>query len=314
MTQPIIPPVEKGLLLEELSRAREIKDAAHGSIKVYCIDSSFPSLLREMGRLREIAFRVGGAGTGKDVDIDDFDTDPSLGFRQLFAWDTEEEAIVGGYRFVYGYNIRFGDDGQPIIPSAHMYRFSDRFIREELPHTMELSRSFIVERYQRNSGEARKSIFILDCLFKAICAEARDGKMTDIFGKVTFYPNYPAEAFALVTAAMEKHCYGGDDITPIKPYVIQPSEEAMQVLIHNDFRSDFRALTATLLKRGQYLPPILKSYLNQTTTLKYYGTAVFEEFGHVVEIALKLHLPDLDRARWSVYFNNMDELQEMNQK
>lgn len=302
MKLPIIPPVEKGLLLEELRRAREITEASHGSIKVYCIDSAFPSLLREIGRLREIAFRAGGGGTGKDVDLDSFDTEPYLGFKQLFAWDSEEEAIVGGYRFVYGYDIRYGENGQPIIPAAHIFRFSDRFIREEFPHTMELSRSFIVERHQRNSTEARKSIFILDCLFKAIIAEARDGKMTDIFGKVTFYPSYPGEAFALLTVAMEKHCYGGEDIVPINAYKLPRSEEAMNVLTYNDFRADFRALTAALLKRGQYLPPILKSYLNQTTTLKYYGSAVNDDFGDVVEMAMKLHLPDLDRERWNLYF------------
>ena len=55
--EPIIDPVDIGLLKEEFSRAPELTEASRGDIKVYCIDSSFPNILREVGRLREIAFR-----------------------------------------------------------------------------------------------------------------------------------------------------------------------------------------------------------------------------------------------------------------
>ena len=60
MEKPIIPPVDKALLREEFARATELPEASHGAIKLYCIDVGFPAILREISRLREIAFRSGG--------------------------------------------------------------------------------------------------------------------------------------------------------------------------------------------------------------------------------------------------------------
>ena len=139
--ETIIEPVDKALLKEELLLAQEIAEAAWGDIQVYCIDSSFPHLLREVGRLREIAFR------GRACDLDAFDTDPAFRMKQLVAWDAEDECITGGYRYVNGYDMLMDSSGQPRIPAAHLFRFSERFMKEEMPHTMELSRSFIVELF-----------------------------------------------------------------------------------------------------------------------------------------------------------------------
>ena len=302
--EPIIDPVDIGLLKEEFSRAPELTEASRGDIKVYCIDSSFPNILREVGRLREIAFRKGGAGTGMACDLEPFDTDPSFKVKQLVIWDAEDECIAGGYRFVYGYDMKVDDEGQPMIPAAHMFHFSEKFMKEELPHTMELSRSYIVEDHQRTNS-ARKSIFILDCLFKGICVVARDGKMTDVFGKVTFYQDYPKEAFSLVISFMKKHCCIDNEISPIKPYVAPASRNARKLFSAKEFRANFRALTSFFIKNKLYLPPILKSYMNLTTTMRYYGAAIFEEFGGVREIGIKIHLPDIDKERWSLYFKEV---------
>ena len=105
-----------------------------------------------MGRLREIAFRKGGAGTGLACDLEPFDTDPSFKVKQLVIWDAEDECICGGYRIVYGYDMKVDSEGQPLIPASHLFRFSEKFMKEDMPHTMELSRSYIVEDRQRNSS------------------------------------------------------------------------------------------------------------------------------------------------------------------
>ena len=302
--EPIIEPVDKQLLKEEFSRATELTEASRGDIKVYCIDSSFPNILREVGRLREIAFRAGGAGTGLACDLDKYDTDPSFKVKHLVIWDAEDESIAGGYRILFGRDMKLDDEGQPVIPSAHMFHFTEKFMQEEIPHTMELSRSYISEDHQRNNS-ARKSIFVLDCLFKGICVVARDGKITDVFGKVTFYNDYPKEAFSMVTSFMKKHCYKGDEIVPIKPYTPEPSKNARKVLKFKEFKANFRALTSFFIKNKMYLPPILKSYMNLTTTMRYYGAAIFEEFGGVREIGIKVHLPDIDKERWPLYFKEV---------
>jgi len=299
--ESIIEPVKKDLLLAELTRATELTEASRGDIKVYSIDASFPSLLREIGRLREIAFRSGGGGTGKECDVDRFDLDPNLGFKQLVVWDDALQCIVGGYRIIFGKDVRLNGKGQPDIPASHIFKFSKKFIHEDLPHTMELSRSFIAEQYQRTNA-ARKSIFILDCLFKAICVVCRDSGITDIFGKVTFYQDYSPRAFALITAFMKKHCKADRSIVPTPAYRVKLPKEAGGILAGDSLKANLRALIANLAQHGEYLPPILKSYLNLTSTIKYYGSAVNDSFGNVVEMGMKLHVPDLDSERWALYF------------
>lgn len=300
--EAIIAPIDKALLKEELRGATELVEASRGELKVYCLDASFPSVLREIGRLREIAFRKGGGGTGTSCDLDRFDTDPSFKFKQLVVWDTQEECIAGGYRFVYGCDIKVDADGQPMIPSAHIFRFSEAFMQEEMHHTMELSRSFVSELHQR-TNEVRRSIFVLDCLFKGICVVARDGNMTDVFGKVTFYPDYPQEAFSLLTAFMKKHCYFSDEIAPITPFQAVPAPNAGLILHANTFLANFQALKTVFLRRKLYLPPILKSYMSLTSTMRYYGAAVNDDFGNVVEMGIKIYMPDLDKKRWALYFS-----------
>lgn len=302
LMEDIIAPVDTALLKQELSQAEELGEASHEDIKVYCLDASFPHILREIGRLREIAFRKGGGGSGKECDLDQWDTDPSFRYRQLVVWDTRNECIAGGYRFVYGFDVKTDPTGQPVIPSAHIFHFSDNFMKRQMPHTMELSRSFIAGGHQRTNS-ARKSIFVLDCLFKGISVIAREGGMTDAFGKVTFYPDYPQEAFSLLTSFMKKHCCDGKkEIEPFSQYPVQSAGDAESILKSDDYRTDFRALHSTLLQRKQYLPPILKTYMNLTTTLRYYGSAVNDAFGNVVEMGLKVHIPDIDKERWGIYF------------
>ena len=151
--EPIIDPVPKEALMAELTPQKLLKDTNKAGNKIYLVDyQDSPNVLREVGRLREIAFRDGGGGTGKSLDLDRFDTDASLGYKQLVLWDPDAEAIIGGYRFVLGTDVVPDWMGQPMMPSAHLFRFSRYFIRRFLPYTIELSRSFVSpEKYQVSS-------------------------------------------------------------------------------------------------------------------------------------------------------------------
>ena len=93
--QNVIDPVPVELLEMELTPDRLLRDTNKGGNKIYIIDAfSAPNVMREVGRLREIAFRAAGGGTGKDCDIDEFDTmEPPC--RQLVVWDPEAREIIG---------------------------------------------------------------------------------------------------------------------------------------------------------------------------------------------------------------------------
>lgn len=124
MTNEIIPPVPLELIKAELTPDRLLRVSNRAEREIYVVDGhSAPNIMREIGRLREIAFRDGGGGTGKECDIDEFDLmDPPC--RQLIVWDPETEQILGGYRYIIGSDIRFRSDGNPRIATSHMFRFS----------------------------------------------------------------------------------------------------------------------------------------------------------------------------------------------
>ena len=96
---PLIEPVSRKLLREELTTDRLVRPTRIGSNEVYIFTAlKAPNLMQEVGRLRELTFRVAGAGFGTAVDIDHFDTDV-YPCKQLIVWDPLAEEIIGGYRF-----------------------------------------------------------------------------------------------------------------------------------------------------------------------------------------------------------------------
>ena len=167
--EPIIAPVDKELIKAELTRDRFMRDTRKGGNKIYIIDcNNAPNVMREIGRLREIAFRYPGGGTGLPLDIDEFDTmDPPC--QQLIVWNPDAEEIIGGYRFIVGENIRNDEMGRPRIATSHLFEFSQKFLQDYLPHTIELGRSFVTLEYQSSRAGA-KGLFALDNLWDGLGA------------------------------------------------------------------------------------------------------------------------------------------------
>ena len=109
MEEEIIQPVSKALLKSELTPERELRTTNRSHNDIYVVTANeCPNTMREIGRLREIAFRTAGGGTGKSVDIDEFDTMEN-GCRQLIVWNPEDEEIIGGYRYLYGGDWKLDD-------------------------------------------------------------------------------------------------------------------------------------------------------------------------------------------------------------
>ena len=190
MEQEIIRPIAKQLLKEELTAERQLRMTNKSNNEIYVITAQdSPNVMKEIGRLREVAFREAGGGTGKSMDIDEFDTMDN-GYKQLIVWNPEAEEIIGGYRYLLGTDVKLDDKGQPILATSHMFHFSDKFINDYLPQTIELGRSFVSLEYQ-SSKMGAKSLFALDNLWDGL------GALTVImpnvkyfFGKMTMYPSY----------------------------------------------------------------------------------------------------------------------------
>lgn len=292
--QPIIAPIDRELIKQELTPEKLLRKANKGDNEVYVVDAfNAPNTMKEIGRLREIAFRDSGGGTGKDCDIDEFDT-MEVPCRQLIVWDSADQEIVGGYRFILGEDIKLKDN-IPNIATSHMFGFSPRFIEQYLPNTLELGRSFVAVNYQSTRSNT-KAIYVLDNLWDGLGAlTVIYPQIKYLFGKVTMYPNYGKEARDILLGFLHKHFH--DDQKLVWPLEELPSnaksEEIQKIFTGNDFREDYRILNQTIRSLGRNIPPLVNAYMSLSPTMKVFGTAVNHEFGEVEETGIFLKISEI---------------------
>jgi putative hemolysin len=238
---------------------------------VYCARAAeLPSVLREIGRLREVTFRAAGEGTGREVDLDRFDAR----YWHLFAWNTERREIAGAYRVG-----RIGTGDGATIP-RHLYtrtlfRYGRRFLGELGP-ALELGRSFVRQEYQRDYGT-------LMLLWKGIGHfVARHPQCRVLFGPVSISADYSAASRELLVAALS-----GPRFASSLARLVQP-KRALELRCRKpgDART---ALSADLLdelvrgaeRDGKGLPVLLRQYLRLGGRLVAFS--VDPEFGEVVD-------------------------------
>ena len=261
MEQPIIQPIDKQLLKSELTRDRQLRMTNKSNNEIYVITAhNAPNVMREIGRLREIAFREAGGGTGMEVDIDEFDTCENC-YKQLIVWNPEAEEIIGGYRYIFGTDWELNADGQPILATSHMFHFSEKFLRDYMPYTVELGRSFVSPDYQ-NVRRNTKSIFALDNLWDGLGAlTVLNPHVKYFFGKVTMYPSYVRRGRDMILYFLNKH-FGDKEglITPMKPLKIEADPAEMEALFCEDsFKKDYRILNSEVRRLGYDIPPLVNA-------------------------------------------------------
>ena len=292
--QPIIEKIDPALIEAELTPDRLLRHTNKGDNEIYVVDAfNAPNTMREIGRLREIAFRDAGGGTGLDCDIDEFDTMPSP-CRQMIVWNPADREIIGGYRFILGEDIEIVN-GVPRIATSHMFRFSERFISEFLPETIELGRSFVAPEYQTTKAGA-KALYALDNLWDGLGAlTVVYPQIKYLFGKVTMYPQYNHECRDMILGFMHKHFPDPDSlVTPIDPLpTAADSIEIQSRFTGSDYKEDFRILNHFIREHDLKIPPLVNSYMALSPTMRMFGTAINREFGDVEESGIFFKISDI---------------------
>ncbi len=295
MEQEIIQPVSKELLKSELTPERQMRMTNKSNNEIYVVTAhEAPNVMLEIGRLREIAFREAGGGTGKEVDIDEFDTCENC-YKQLIVWNPEAEEIIGGYRYLAGTDWKIDDNGQPILATSHMFHFSKKFIEEYMPRTIELGRSFVSLPYQ-SSRMGAKSLFALDNLWDGLGAlTVIKPNVKYFFGKMTMYPSYVRKGRDMILYFLKKHFDDKENlIIPMKPLKIETDEKELEALFcENDFRKDYRILNREIRRLGFNIPPLVNAYMNLSPTMKLFGTAINYGFGDVEETGILIAVDEI---------------------
>jgi Acetyltransferase (GNAT) domain len=291
----IINPIDKKLLLKELTQEKFVRCTNYGENYLFSITHhDSPNLMMEIGRLRELAFRAAGGGTGKNADIDEFDT-AEIPYHQLIVWDPADQEILGGYRYILTKEAPKDKNGMPLLATSQLFNYSEEFKKDYLPYLIELGRSFVQPSYQ-SSKSSRKGIFALDNLWDGLGAlVANNADVKYFFGKVTMYPHFNVEARNILLYFLERFFPDKTKlITLINPLDTKIDYKKYDgIFIGNDYKENYKILNTKVRELGENIPPLINSYMNLSPTMKTFGTSLNPYFGDVEETAIMLTIPDI---------------------
>jgi hypothetical protein len=293
--QPIIPPIEKDVLEKELTQDKFLRKTNNGNNMLYVVTyQDSPNVLMEIGRLRELTFRAAGGGTGKETDIDVYDTMPNP-YKQLIVWDPSRKEILGGYRYFICSESVCDEDGYLNLATARLFKFSKRFCKEYMPWMIELGRSFVQPAYQ-STNRYSKGLYALDNLWDGLGAIwMNHPEIKYFFGKVTMYTHYNTEARDLILYFMDK--YFGDRenlVTPYEPLELKTDRKTLEsIFCGGSYQEDYKILSQNVRARGEVIPPLINAYMNLSPTMKCFGTSMNYSFGSVEETAVMITLNDM---------------------
>jgi len=291
----IIAPVAKEALLAELTPEKLLRRTNKAENEIYIITHrDSPNVMREIGRVREITFRDAGGGTGEDLDIDFYDTcdDP---YKQLIVWDPQAQEIIGGYRYILCNDLPVDEHGVVQLATTHLFRFSDKFVKEYLPYTLELGRSFVQPHYQSSKAGA-KALFALDNLWDGLGALIVDHPETKyFFGKVTMYTHFHTKARNLIMYFFHKYFNDKENlVTPIEPLDLGIDYTEMGKIFNGgSYKEDYKILSQKVREFGENIPPLINSYMNLSPSMKTFGTVINHEFGGVEETGIIVTISDI---------------------
>lgn len=291
----IAAPLPRKKIYAELTPEKLLRKTNKAGNEIYVIThNDSPSLMHEIGRLREIAFRDAGGGTGKELDIDEYDISEKP-YKQLIVWDPDAREILGGYRYILCNEAPHDKNGKILLATSKLFNFSEKFISEYLPHTLELGRSFVQPMYQSSKAGA-KALFALDNLWDGLGALTVDHpEIKYFFGKVTMYSHFHAEARNLIQYFLRK--YFSDDenlVYPIDPVEFEIDEEKMAEIFTGDsYKEDYKILTQSVRQHNENIPPLFSAYMNLSPSMKTFGTIHDETFGNVLETGIIVTIEDI---------------------
>ena len=303
----IIQPVPNELLEKELNEDTFARKTNNAGNEIYIVNHhNAPNVMLEIGRLRELAFRYAGGGTGKEADIDVYDTAEEP-YQQLVVWDPDRKEILGGYRFIMGNKAPKDSHGKLLIATRGLFEFSDKFKQDFFPKTIELGRSFVQPDYQ-SSKMGRKSLFALDNLWDGLgYLIVNNPEMKYFFGKVTMYTNFNKKARDLILYFMNKHFPDNEGLVyPREPLSYHNPVDFMQnILTEDEYKADHKLLSKAVRNLGENIPPLINSYMNLSPTMRSFGTAMNYKFGEVEETGILVTIDDIYPNKKERHINSL---------
>lgn len=291
VVEKLINPIDSQLVSAEINALTEggnlVVSQANFDVFVAAA-TQIPNVLQEIGRLREATFRDIGEGTGRTLDIDEFD----LYYRQLIIWDRTAERIVGGYRIGCGDDI-FKNYGKHGFYISTLFRISDGFY-PILKQSLELGRSYIVSDYQRKP-------LPLFLLWKGILAFLlQNPQYAYLFGPVSMSRQFSDISRGLVVEFLTKHYFNtklAKHLKPRKPFKIKRGGKVDTKLLVKTFGGDLGNLDRFVggIENDQLrMPVLLRQYIRQNA--RFVGFNIDPKFSDCLDGFIILDIKDLPKS------------------
>jgi hypothetical protein len=270
----LIEPVSKETLKNEITPLMIIREFKGLQICILKAEEA-PSVMTEIGRIREQEFRKAGAGRNLETDLDNLDFGENC-YSQLIVWDPEQAEIVAAYRYIIAGDILHDLSS---LRTSSLFRFTPTLVQDIFPHSMELGRSVV------NQTSKRKflGLFALWKGLGALLCEYPD--LTYFFGNFTIYKTSTDSSTKAICDFLD--FYHAPETTLLEPIIdgrVLFSENPFHLT--GDYESDFQDLHKYVRSQESQIPKILLSYLSACRGLQYLGIAKDNDFGDAKECGI----------------------------
>ena len=293
--EPLVLPVNKEMLQSEVAAlpASSLL-AAKGDFKIYgCLASQAPSVMREIARLREKTFRKAGEGTGYPLDSDRYDE----WYHQIFAWDSQNQKIAGGYRLGVTEEI-IGQKGKPGMYAASEFSLKRGFY-SSLGKSIEVGRSFITEEYQRRFS-------LLGLIWKAIGEFMnRHPDHFVLYGPVSISADYTNLSRNLLVRFLRTNRWSAEIARRTKaknPFKLKQLSPALANWVKQEGRTldDISAVISGVEPDGKGVPILVKHYLKLRGS--FVGFAVDPDFSNALDGLIVVDIRNMEDRQLLQYF------------
>jgi putative hemolysin len=259
--------------------------ASEGGYRVYAVGAPLiPRAMHEIGRLREIAFRGVGEGSGKGSDTDRFDAN----YAQIVLWNSEAREIAGGYRAGVVREVA-RDAGLDGLYTSTLFHYTPALL-DALGDAVELGRSFVRPEYQRQ-------VMPLSLLWRGIGVFMVRGGHRRLFGPVSISNDYSSMSKELIMEFLERHRLA----TPFAPMVRPrnpperrsiPSWTARERAVATSGLGEVERLIDEIERGQRAVPVLLRQYLRLNARLLAFN--VDPDFGEVIDALMLVDLAQID--------------------
>lgn len=291
----IAHPEERAVLKKAVESCQLLGETGDGKkIYLYHHQQSSP-VMREIGRLRELAFRAVGEGCGQRRDIDRFDSH----YEHLILWDSDDLEIVGAYRFANTARV-IADHGLAGLYTASLFQFSAQ-MQAYLAQGLELGRSFVQPRYWGKRS--------LDYLWYGIGAYLKQyPELRYLFGGVSLSNSYPQAARDLMVYFYSLY-FQDEQRTAVsnQPYQLPHAilQQLQQHFSGQDYAADFVQLKHLLANMGVSIPTLYKQYseLCEPGGVKFLAFGTDPDFADCIDGLVLVDLTQLKAQKRARYLS-----------